>query len=275
MIKEFWQERKEEKKRLKAEKKANRKNPKTREQIAYKICGVIFALFIIFGSLGYSCKMTCYSSDYSWDSLIGITDDVVSALSEPVDESILLPNGKINEVDWSLCIESLNNCGIDIVTDFSLDEEKIQSDTKITENLNLTNRQLGALIKEYIKKSNKSEYVTLLDFNVNLLEQQYYMDSIVKFSLKNYIGSSLPDIYIATHSTVTIYDKKIYVGSSELVVNNLPEDKNAKVLEVLNGSIINLSMYTNELAITSINSFATSISADVALENEIVLFKSK
>ena len=44
MIKEFWNERRQEKKRLKAERKANRKNPKTKEQIAYKIFGVFFAL---------------------------------------------------------------------------------------------------------------------------------------------------------------------------------------------------------------------------------------
>ena len=54
MIKDFWQERKDEKKRQKQLKKQNKKLPKTREQKAYKIFGVCFVLFLIFGSIFYT-----------------------------------------------------------------------------------------------------------------------------------------------------------------------------------------------------------------------------
>ena len=56
MIKEFWQERKENRQKQKELKKQKRKLPKTKEQRSYKIFGVCFTLFLIFGSIFYACR---------------------------------------------------------------------------------------------------------------------------------------------------------------------------------------------------------------------------
>ena len=47
-------------------------------------------------------------SDFSWYKLIGISDEMIIALEEPIDENTLLPNGKIDANDLDTCVEKLN-----------------------------------------------------------------------------------------------------------------------------------------------------------------------
>jgi hypothetical protein len=273
MIKEFWNERRQEKKRLKSERKANRKNPKTKEQIAYKIFGVFFALFIIFGSFGYSCARSC-SGGYSWDSLAGIDDEIKIALSEPVDESLLIPSGRLNEYDWSSCIDTMTISNIDIVTDFKLDNKKLNNVKNLEGELQFTNRQLGSLICRYFEDSEYQAYTKLLDMNIMKIDDQYYLKSVILLSLNNYIGSNLPDVYLQTTSTISIYDKCCFVANSVMNVNHLTGEINARVVNVLNNNILKMSFISNELISNSINSFASKIHANITLD-ECLIFTAK
>ena len=202
MIKEFWQERREEKKRLKEEKKSNRKSPKSKEQIAYKVFGILFALFLIFGSIGYSCTISC-SGGYSWDDLIGVDDEISSALTQSVNVEELIPDGQLVEYDWSSCIAKLNNAKIDFVTDFDLDSKKVESGASISSNLILTNRELGSLLSRYVNNSKRSRYLRLLSFKVYNDTDNYYIQSVIELNLKNYMNSNLPNIYLTSIITVT------------------------------------------------------------------------
>ena len=273
MIKEFWQERKNEKKRLKEEKKNNRKSPKTKEQIAYKVFGILFSLFLIFGSIGYSCTISC-SGGYSWDDLIGVNDEISLALSQSVNIEELIPDGQLAEYDWSSCIAKLNDAKIDFVTDFNLDSKKVDVGATIESNLNLTNRELGALLSRYVSNSNRSSYLSLLDFKVYNDQDNYYIQSVIELNLKKYMNSNLPNIYLTSISLVSTYDRRVYVSNTSIVINQLQTDMNKKVLDVLGNNIVDIDILTNELLITYINSFATSIKANVILLDGI-LFVSK
>ena len=96
MIKDFWKDRKEEKKRLKELKNQNKKLPATREQRAYKIFGVCFAFFLIFGCIFKACSGSSDTSGFSWESIIGITDEMKDKLEAPVSKKDLLFDKQID-----------------------------------------------------------------------------------------------------------------------------------------------------------------------------------
>ena len=128
-LKEFLAEEKELRKQRKLEKKRSKKNPKTKEEKFIKIGSIIVGILITFMALFRACS-GLGGSDFSWYKLIGISDEMIIALEEPIDENTLLPNGKIDANDLDTCVEKVrsiiisNKCRVDRIEELSVENQE-------------------------------------------------------------------------------------------------------------------------------------------------------
>ena len=271
MIKDFWQERKAEKKRLKELKKQNKKLPKTKEQKAYKIFGVCFALFLIFGSIFYTCKGVSDIDNYSWDSLIGISEEMKSKLATPVNRADLITTKQLDTVDWSNCKDDLIGSGVGGVIIADEIDLEILTDKTITLNstLSLDSRNLGALAKKMLAISSYGNSVELIETILTYENNELSLRSLVYLDLTAVVlGNNLPYVYVTTTSVVNILNNDMYCMNSEFVINNFSEEDNIEVMEVIDeNALVDLGFYTNELIARQINTFSDGVNAIVRINN--------
>ena len=270
MIREFWQERKEEKKRQKELKKQNKKNPKTKEQKAYKIFGVFFALFLIFGSIFYSCRGGSNSDGYSWDSLIGITDEIKTKLKTSVSKETLITDEQINAIHWNTCMEKLTASGLDVVTEDRLDAEKLLSFSQAPDiPLQLESDTLGALLVQMLSIFNSSQDLTLIETVLYTSGEELRLKTLMYINLTSVtIAEKLPNVYLTTDSRVEILDNNLYLLDNNFQINNLNEEDNEEVLEVIEeNSLLGLEYYTTKVIENNINNFGIYINCHVEISS--------
>ena len=167
MIKEFWQERKEEKRKQKELKKQNKKLPQSKEQRAYKVFGVLFALFLIFGSLFYTCRGIGDVDEYSWDQLIGITDEMKEKLSSRVDKSALIENKELSIIDWSDCKDLMELHNLNVITNDNIDIEILnKKDNILTSEMSLKKNLLGTLVSNMIEQGLNKNKIDLIELTI-------------------------------------------------------------------------------------------------------------
>ena len=271
MIKDFWQERKDEKKRQKQLKKQNKKLPKTGEQKAYKIFGICFTLFLIFGSIFYTCRGVGNVDDYSWDKLIGISEELKVKLATPVDRSDLITTRQLDAIDWSNCKDALNSAGVGGVV--LLDEINLEILTDktvtLTSTLTFDNRTFGALSQKMISTSVYSDTVELIETILTFENNTLSLTSLMCLDLTAVvIGNSLPSVYIRTTSVVNILNNDMYCMSSEYRINNFSDEDNEEALEIIdNNALVDIGFYTNELIAREINTFSEGVNAIVRINN--------
>ena len=278
MIKEFWQERKEEKRKQKELKKQNKKNPKTREEKAYKIFGVFFTLFLIFGSIFSTCRCEGSFDNYSWDSIVGITDEIKSYLTLRPNKDSLVKNEEVNAIDWSICQDKLSQSGINVVVDNKIVPEKLVSGENLIErNLTLNSVEMACLISKIIETTSLKDKINLIDIDIYEEDNRTYARALFDVQLASIIISdSLPNIYITTISKLEILANQLYCMNSKFTVNELGEEENEKVLEVINdSSIIGIESYTSKLLADKINEFALCINANININDCKITFTKK
>jgi hypothetical protein len=274
MIKEFWQERKEEKLKQKQLKKQNKKLPKTKEERAYKIFGLFFALFLIFGSVFTTCRSTDGIEDYSWDILIGVSDEMKEKLSHPVDKQTLIQDKELSVVDWSECRDAISLSGLDVFTNEEFDLEKLLDEScKLENRITLKDNMVGALVTAFTGTSSS---------DVKIIEVNIYQDGIVPMMTtlmyinlsKLVLSSTLPHVYMTTTSRLEIQNNKLYCLDTEIIINDFNEEDNEEALEILGkSSLLGLDYLTNELIAREINSFADVIKADVDISGVSIRFE--
>ncbi len=270
MIKEFWNERKEEKKRLKQLKKQNRKTPKTGEQKAYKVFGFLFATFLIFVAGFYACGG---SSDdgFTWESMVGITSELKSQLNTPIAKSELITNKQIDAIDWSYCKDDMTAIGLgNLIVDDNIDTSILLSQSEVIDGtFSLSNGNLGALAYKLIEKSISASTVELIEVILFEEDGQLKLTSLCQVELSSVvIGGTLPSIYVTTTSNVTILNNQMFCINSTMKINKLSDEDNAKILEIIdNSSFTGLEYYTNELIARQINSFRDGVGGIVRIKN--------
>ena len=255
MIKEFWQERAEQKRKEKELRKQNRKLPKTKEQRAYKVFGLLFALFLIFGSIFYACSGFGDIDNYSWDKLIGITDEIKVSLSTEIKKSDLITNKELNDTDWQVCKEILITKGLGNL----IVEDSIDLSNKIT--LNYVNT--GALASHLLELGSNGADIDLVELIIYQDGIQPMLKTLMYVDLSaTVISSTLPYVFMTSVSRLEILDNKLYCLDTTIKINNLDEEKNAEVLEVLEKNAwLGLECYTNDLIVSHLNDFAEYIHA--------------
>lgn len=276
MIKEFWQEQREEKKRQKQLKKENKKKSRTKEQIAYKVFGIIFAIFLVVGSIGYSCSTVGGFGDYSWDSLIGITDEMKEALTASVDRNLILKECVLTDNDWQDAQEILANNGITMVQDGELAED-YEGDA-ITSDMVMPKMALGSLISKLIGSIGTNNNYELLSFKLYLDGGDLYLNTVCMVNLSAVVtGSTLPIVYVNTSSRLRYMSDKICSLNPEYKINLIEDKLNKDILDVIKNSKFagDLDSFTNTNVVGYIELFAAMIGADAKIVDDNILFESK
>jgi hypothetical protein len=95
---DFLKEEREERKKQRKLQKEQKKKPLTKEQKKYKIFGIITGFLITFGAIFFCCRGG--GGSYTWTDIVGITPDMIVELEKPIDESIVIPRGRIGNAEW-------------------------------------------------------------------------------------------------------------------------------------------------------------------------------
>lgn len=279
MIKEFWQEQKDKKKEQKELKKQNKKTPKTKEEWAYKIFGICFVIFLIVGSLIYSCNAVGSISGYSWDKLIGISEEMQEKLQKPVDINELIINKKIDTQDWENCKECLKNANLNIIADNEFDNVKlISNEVKLQSTFVLEQSWFGAFANKLINLTTYSDSIELIEVNFIIEESEINLSSLFLVDLTAIVpSSSLPKIYVRATSDLTVLNNQVFCLNSIYQFNQFTDAENEEILSILDkSSVVGIDYYTNELISREINFFSESISANPRINNsKIELIKKQ
>lgn len=276
MIKEFWQEKKEEKRKQKEYKKQNKKIPKTKEQKAYKVFGVFFVLFLIFGSFFYTCRDVGDIDNYTWDSIVGITEETKTLLKTPVEKKDLIFNEEINNTHWLSVQNKFDNAGFEIVINNQLSPELIAEAKLITE-FGLNCSEFGSLSNKLIAMNLYEGDVKIIDTLIYIENEEVVIKNLFILNLSTVVMSgSLPTVYVTTMSTLEVLDYKLHMLNTEFQINKFSEEDNQKVLDVIkNSSILGLEFYTTKHVTSIVNSFASDIDAEIRLDNNEIKFVPK
>ncbi len=286
MIKEFWQEVRQERKDKKRLKRENKKNKLTGEEKATKIFGILFGFFVFFGSIIFACNNMSLGdlSDINWGSAIGLSDEMVEELEKPVDENLLLINGRISDDDYTSFVNAWINAGADesyfeedggIIDDEESDEETDLSGLYINSELYLSSRVIGAWCKETNIDIGYSSSVDILDMLIYKENNNYYMSTISYCNLKNILGiEGVPNIYLKSVSEVSILNGKLTILGTELYINALDEEMNEKIVDKINDiSDDKLSSLVNDMVVTAyINPLKDLMRANIYLSSNGVIF---
>lgn len=273
-LKELWQEHREEQKLKKIQKKQQKKVGLTHEQKVYKNFGIIFGLLVIFGALFSTCSnFGAGVGDFSWNKLVGISDEIVDELEKPVDETILFPDGKIGKEDLTSLEIKLEECGLDILVDENIEEGELENGTVVISDLYLTDRELGALVNELWKSVN---YIKVSDMKITYENGVFIQKSIVYVNLNELISDvNLPRIYLTTISEAMILNGTIAVINSDITVNQVSEELNDKIIEMLDGnSSLKMSSIGNSFINSTLKLFGDSFFESFELKNNGLFFKA-
>ena len=286
MIREFWQEVREERKERKRLKKQRKKMALTGEQKATKIFGILFGFFVFFGSIFFACSdFSLDGFTISWGQIIGLDEEIVEQLEEPVDENLLLIDGRITSDDYMSFINAWITAGADPsyfdengelidkeVEDENVDDaELIYIDTTLT----LTGRELGGWCRETNIDLGYVSTMDILDMKFYKEGEQYYLSTIALCKLSKLLESDeIPNVYLKTITPIKILDGNITTLGCELYINNLSEESNKAVVDKINQITSNkLTTLVNDLVVTAyINPLKTIFNASMELTDNGISF---
>lgn len=278
MIREFWQERREEKKQLKQLKKENKKLPKTREQKAYKIFGFLFVVFIIFGSISFTCRSSGQDVDYSWENVVGITDEMKTALTAKFDKAELLTD-PIDAIDWGSAKEALTKAGLeDIIVDNKISDSVLQENNiKIVGDIRCNESVVGGLSKHLLSMDDNSKYINLLQLSMYEEGNNIYLESIMTLDLSLLVyETALPIIYVRSTSMLDILDNKLSALGTKVQINDIEEELNNEIVKTINGSsYFEIAFFTNNMIVSNLNGFAEQVGAKIILQGTQIVMTKK
>ncbi|MBQ7351758.1 MAG: hypothetical protein IJW59_02680 [Clostridia bacterium] len=279
MIKEFWQEHREQKKQLKKERKQSKKHPKTKEQVAYKVFGIIFVIGLMIGSVAFCCRGTGdVPPSYSWDNIIGITDEMKTALTKSVDEKELFDDA-VDIVDWSMARDKLVAGGLGkLIVNDSVDVDKLNSkEVAISSNIDLKENELCALVSKMTEGDEYEDYLQLLFIDIYWEDTQAYLKTIIKMDLSFLIaGTELPQVYVTTVSCLDILNEDLASVGEYIQLNQVEKKLNDEIVETINkNSLLDISVFTNSYVVSIMNVFIDCINADVEIQNNGIRLVTK
>lgn len=277
MIKEFWQEHRENKKQLKKQRRHSKKHPQTGEQKAYRIFGFIFVIGLMIGCVAFCCRQSGDVPSYSWDSVIGITDEMKEALTQNVKESDLYSD-PIDIVDWSDARDKLITGGLSaIIKNDSFDFEELEKNHKITSDIELKENEIGAIINRLFSTDEYVNYLTIKYIDIYWEDDQAYMKTVIVMDLSLLIaGTELPMAYVTTTSCLDILNENLACIGANVQLNQIESALNEEIVQLINkSSVVEISYFTNNYVAMILNGFKSSINADFIIQNNGICLKVK
>ncbi len=276
MIREFWKEVREEEKEKKRLKKEAKKKHLTGEQKAYKVFGILLTIFVIFGSIFFTCKSSGDGDgdyNFSWGELAGISEEMIEELNNPVDLNLLIPNGKINSGDAIDFEKKMSDAGVNEEI-FGDDLDDMEEDVfYIDREMTLTSKELGAYCNSMAKELGESGLLEVLDLKVSY-DNGYYLTTIAHCDLAEIVGyDELPKVYLTTVSEIRLMgsDKTLKTVGGSIHINRLDEDKNDEIVETID-SVNTLSTYVNALVVDYIELLKEIVNAELKLMDDGIKF---
>lgn len=272
MIREFWQERREEKRRQKELRKSQKKI-KGGDYLYYKICGIILAIIVIVGP--FACTMGDVGDidNYDWNSALGISEEMQQRLSQPIDVSTLITTSAINSADEVELNETLVRAGLE---NFVVPSEKIDENDTFTLNdeLVLKPNLAGVLVNAFLKEGLYGDSVEVIEIIIYKDNSYTMLRTLMKVDLSQIVmGDNLPYVYCTTVSRITTIDGRLTSIGERVNINDYDEDFNEELLTTLNSlSLVGVSSYTNELVVSQINMFATITQSRIDVSNVNIRF---
>lgn len=261
---DFLKEENAERKKRRKEQKANKKKVRTPEQKRYRIYAFITVLLIIFGVFFSTCNTN--GEPFTWNKIIGITNEMIVELEKDIDETGLFPKGKISELDWESCNNVLKDSGINFDTQ---DDSFVQY-----ESFSLTDRQVGALAKKMLADLDNSVIKNVCDLKIYAVGEQFYMRSVVYIDLSTMIvGAELPSVYLTSTSKVEILSNSLVCMSNQVLINNLSPEVSSEIISVFDkNSSTKISTIAGEIISTSITLFGESVGMEMQLRHGYIDF---
>lgn len=267
MIREFWKEVREEEKERKRLKKEAKKKHLTGEQKAYKVFGVLLTIFIIFGSIFFTCKGSGDTDvDINWGDLFGISRETIDELKEPVDQNLLLPNGKISSIDYIDFETKMKNSGVDEGF-FQDDGEEYEATLYyINRVMRLSDKEVGAYCNIMAKELSENGTLEILDLSI-VNDNGYLLTSVAYCDLSKIINDdSLPKVYLTTVSEIRLMgsEAKLTSVGGNVHINLLDEERNDEVVSKID-SVGTLSTYVNTWIVDYIEVLKEIVNARIKL----------
>jgi len=225
--------------------------PSTKKGCLFVLLGALVTTIIIVAALCIGISNT--SSEYL--QKFGISDigelvNIVDAINEPINESDLIVGG-FTANDYLTAKTKLLSSDIDIFDSISgdIDIEKISATTEFVPilSLGLTEAELGALLANATKNvdtdfisSEQEVKINLISFNMTFIDSDNeVLDCVLKIdtsSIKTDFGifqSFIPEAIYLSFSVDINVAENYNVSVSNIIVNDLSESKNEKVLNVI------------------------------------------
>lgn len=276
MIREFWKEVREEEKEKKRLKKEAKKKHLTGEQKAYKVFGILLTIFVIFGSIFYTCKDSGEAdTDFNWGDIFGISQETIEELYEPVDENLLLTNGKILDEDYLDFQNVLRDAGVSESFFDNDDEDFDDSEYYIQKEIMLTDKQLGAFCNNAMKEFGEGSTLEILDLAIVSDDSGCYLTTIVYCDLSKIISyEQLPKVYLTTKTKFRLMGigGSLTVTSGDVRINRLDEETNDEIVDKIDSMGI-LKTYVNDTTVGYIELLKEVINASLTLCNGGIEFK--
>lgn len=259
---DFLKKEREERKAYRKQQKQDKK-AKTPEEKRRKIYSIVFGFLITFGVIFYTVN-SC-SGSYSWESVVGITDEMKIALEQSVSEETIFPNGRITQTNYDSLTIKLNSAGIDFDSDEDINPHS---------DLILSEKEAGALVNQIFSALDETKKYEVKDFSVYTILDAIYCKSVITLNLSEAIsGSTLPSVYLISTSKVQILDNTIMCMETDYQINEIDDPLNDEIIDVLNknmtGSIISNS---NEMLCSTLSLFAESCTYSIELKNHEICF---
>lgn len=266
-LKEFLHEEKLERKRIRAELKQGKKQPRTTREKVYKIVSIIFVIAVVCGSLIFACNNM--SGGYDWNTINGITEEVKGKLERNIDVNVLLGDMAITNDDKLSCRAKFVDSGIDF--------DQIDNKKKIVPNSNieLNSREACVLVKDILTDLDSSQNIEVLGIKIYNELHVMYQKSVIKVKLSDYItNANLPDIYLTSVSKCEIQDKQITALNYSTIINNLSIEESQEILQILNKNVIttNFKKLGNDNVNTALNIINTLMDTKLEIYSDIIKF---
>ena len=259
----------------------------TGEEKATKIFGILFGFFVFFGSIFFTCSgFDLENFTISWGQIIGLDAEIVEQLEAPVDENLLLIDGRITNDDYMSFVNAWIAAGADAsyfdengeLIDKEIEDEEVEEEAEllyIDTVLNLSGKELGGWCRETNIDLGYVSTIDILDMKFYREGDQYYLSTIALCKLSKLIESDeVPNIYLRTVSPIKILDGNITTLGCELYINQLSEESNKTVVDKINELTSDrLSTLVNDLIVTAyINPLKTIFNATMVLTDNGVAF---
>lgn len=230
-LKDFLHEERLERKKMRQERKAIKKQPKTKREKVYKIVGILFTIFVICGSLLFACNNM--SKGYDWNTISGITEDISNKLELSTNTSLLLQDIEITQSDIKSCEKKFADVGIEY--------SQVDGVNNLTPSGDIlfTSKEVGVVSGDILKSLNSDISYTILGLKIYNDINYYYQKCVIKVNLKSYMkNANLPDIYITTTSKCDILNEKLTALNYVSSINNLSVEESDEVFSVLKRNIL-------------------------------------